>query len=373
MGSKLCCVALSPCSPNGPGSGKMYRHSLSGILRLMGCKNPALFTDQVFARIQSSITTEAAEAEPKVSEHRFFDVVASVMAEHGLTAEQDWLDLELAYRVQNRRQSITLLIGGTSGSGKSTLASLTASRLGISTVLSTDSIRHLLRTTQPESECPLLWASSYNAGDALTGDLPPDADRVIAGYEAQNALLFDKLDDLIGRFEARGESLILEGVHLSPRVMERLMARHASCIAFLIFIGNESKHLERFAVRTKYMTLEPRENKYVQHFGRIRRIQQYQRAEADRCLIPSMDNTSVDRSLSTLHRTILNVFTDETAVQSPGAGVYDSDSQTTPRLRDAYASALLRGWSSKGMLQRIYSKRRADDDGHDRAPAAPAV
>jgi len=36
-------------------------------------------------------------------------------------------------------------LGGCSGTGKSTVASLLAARLGISTVLSTDSIRHIMR------------------------------------------------------------------------------------------------------------------------------------------------------------------------------------------------------------------------------------
>ena len=54
-----------------------------------------------------------------------------------------------------------MLLAGTSGTGKSTLAGLLAARLGISTVLSTDSVRHMLRSFIPQAGNPLLWASTY--------------------------------------------------------------------------------------------------------------------------------------------------------------------------------------------------------------------
>ena len=56
---------------------------------------------------------------------------------------------------------MTVLLAGTSGTGKSTLAGLLAVRLGISTVLSTDSVRHMLRSFTPQAANPLLWASTY--------------------------------------------------------------------------------------------------------------------------------------------------------------------------------------------------------------------
>lgn len=54
-----------------------------------------------------------------------------------------------------------ILLAGTSGTGKSTLASLLASKMGITTIVSTDSIRHMLRSFTTEAEDPVLWASTY--------------------------------------------------------------------------------------------------------------------------------------------------------------------------------------------------------------------
>ena len=41
------------------------------------------------------------------------------------------------------------------------------SRLGITTVVSTDSIRHMMRGFADEKQNPLLYASTYHAGDYL--------------------------------------------------------------------------------------------------------------------------------------------------------------------------------------------------------------
>ena len=59
------------------------------------------------------------------------------------------------------KRSILILLAGTSGTGKSTLASLLGSRLGISTVLSTDTIRHVMRNFLTKDENGILFASTY--------------------------------------------------------------------------------------------------------------------------------------------------------------------------------------------------------------------
>ena len=64
-----------------------------------------------------------------------------------------------------------VLLAGTSGTGKSTLAALLAARLGITTLLSTDSIRHMLRSFHSREEAPLLYASTYQVGWVTTCQL----------------------------------------------------------------------------------------------------------------------------------------------------------------------------------------------------------
>lgn len=61
-------------------------------------------------------------------------------------------------------------------------------------------------------------------------------------------MVLESLDRLIGAYEGRKESLVVEGVHLSLNSVVRLMQRHPSILPFLIHISNEAKHRERFAV-----------------------------------------------------------------------------------------------------------------------------
>ena len=70
------------------------------------------------------------------------------------------------------------------------------------------------------------------------------------GYKAQSEMVMESLDRLISSCAARHESLVCEGVHLSLNFVVQLMQRHPSIVPFLIYISNEGKHKERFAVGT---------------------------------------------------------------------------------------------------------------------------
>jgi hypothetical protein len=51
------------------------------------------------------------------------------------------------------------------------------------------------------------------------------------------------------------------GVHLNISMVAKLMASHPSVLPFLVYIPSESRHVERMAVRAKYMTLDPNKNR----------------------------------------------------------------------------------------------------------------
>ncbi|MBA0594697.1 hypothetical protein Gorai_011593, partial [Gossypium raimondii] len=231
-----------------------------------------------------------------VKREAFLDVVCDALAEYKYVGPNQRADLVLACRIREKKESVTVLLCGTSGCGKSTLSALLGSRLGITTVISTDSIRHMMRSFVNEKENPLLWASTYHAGECLdpvavteakakkrakklagisqslskseladltsagksdarpgesnsTGtELIGPRQMAVEGFKAQSEMVIDSLDRLITAWEERKESVVVEGVHLSLNFVMGLMKKHPSIIPFMIYITNEDKHLERFAV-----------------------------------------------------------------------------------------------------------------------------
>ncbi|KAL0918315.1 hypothetical protein M5K25_010317 [Dendrobium thyrsiflorum] len=132
-----------------------------------------------------------------------------------------------------------------------------------------------------------------------------------------------------------------------------LMKKHPSIIPFMIYIGNEEKHTERFAVRAKYMTLDPAKNKYVKYIKNIRTIQDYLCDRADKHLVPKINNTNVDRSVAVIHATIFSCLRRRAA----GEPLYDPATNMVPVVdeehRNQCAADIL---SSKGMFQLIRSQ-----------------
>jgi 2-phosphoglycerate kinase len=181
-----------------------------------------------------------------------------------------------AYDIVSHSASFSILIGGTSGCGKSTIASVLASRVGINNVISTDSIRHILRTYLDPNDAQFapLWVSTYEAGSCVSPDpTVSEKNRLLQGYAEQCRMVCAYLNDVITDAERNKEPVIIEGVHLTPEEMINLMKNHPSVIPFLVLISNEEKHMERIAVRAKYLSLDPQRNKYVKNMANIRHIQ----------------------------------------------------------------------------------------------------
>lgn len=155
-------------------------------------------------------------------------------------------------------KGVIVLVSGASGCGKSTLSCLLAKRLGFGTVLSTDTIRHVLRSVYSKKEYPLLHASTYEAGQLIPNDelsknnrrdssesafaapkenrlasnghdereavknipaVPTESlahsllerRRCLEGYLQQSEMLYSRLEFIISLLIENGESLIVEG------------------------------------------------------------------------------------------------------------------------------------------------------------------
>ncbi|XP_074576287.1 P-loop NTPase domain-containing protein LPA1 homolog 1-like [Curcuma longa] len=324
----------------------------------------------------------------------FLQIVCDALAMYKYVAPNQMSDLRLACRIREKKESVTVLLCGASGCGKSTLSSLLGGRLGLTTVVSTDSIRHMMRGFTDEKQNALLWASTYDAGECLdsvavaeakakrkakklavsrtqskeeatNGVLHEKHDPVIGtdfiskkqmaieGYKAQSEMVIDSLDRLITAWEERKQSVVVEGVHLSLNFVMGLMKKHPSIVPFMIYIVNEGKHMERFAVRAKYMTLDPAKNKYIKYIQNIRAIQDYLSKRADKHLVPKVNNTNVDRSVAAIHAAVFDCLRRRDA----GEQLYDPTKNTVALIHEVYRKqCVANSLTSKGMFQLIQRK-----------------
>lgn len=363
------------------------RYRLQETLMLMGCrpKDAVAVTKEVFELFHRYVRTHTPPAgggdasaheeeeggEAALPWHYLHQCIYSALARLDYTKPHHLLDLQIAKEVTQRRQSFVVLLGGTSGTGKSTLAALLAARLRLTTVLPTDSVRHVLRAFTSKEEHPCAFVSTYQAGDALSeaevaalatpsetsassGNLIAAATtsatrlhkrKVLRGYALQSDVVLDKLDRVLTMFEERRQSLVVEGVHLNTDRMVELVRRHPNCVPFVIYISNEVKHRERFAVRARHMTIDPQENKYIKYFDNIRIIQRHLCKHADRVLIPKVDNTNVDRSIATIQSTLVRVL----RKMDRGEPLLDDKMHKMVLLSREHENAIKKAWSSKSV------------------------
>lgn len=219
---------------------------------------------------------------------------------------------------QSGHMPVVILIGGTSGSGKSTLARLVASQLHIPNVLSTDTVRQVLRSRLAgrEKDYPTLFLSTYEAYKALGEGVAADAQPqdVVTAYESQCELVLEVLDGMLARLLARRESVVIEGVHLLPKYMAakraELLVDHVTCVPVLVRIPKADRHLERFCVRSRGMSLRSDNNKYIASFQAIRAIQSHLVTTVEAAAMPVLvlTNTNVDKSFLVLHHAVLETM-----------------------------------------------------------------
>lgn len=115
-------------------------------------------------------------------------------------------DLYLRWnRARRFGRPLVLALSGTYGIGKSTLATQLAIRLGVNQVVSTDTIREVLRTTVSRGLMPELHHSIRDAGEARTTTYTRQAEAVTRSCAAiARRCILDR------------KSVLFEGTHLLP-------------------------------------------------------------------------------------------------------------------------------------------------------------
>lgn len=194
---------------------------------------------------------------------------------------------------------VIILIGGTAGTGKSTLAVELAHRLGITRVISTDSVREVMRIMFSPELLPTIHKSSFDAWKAY--DLPDGIqdDLVIAAFMEQAMRVSVGIYALIDRALNEKISTIIDGVHVVPGFLKRDYAKNALLCKIVITTEDERVHRERFVIRGQQASTRKAE-KYLTNFDSIRKIQDFIVFHANKNRIPIFDNVNFDQTVAAI-------------------------------------------------------------------------
>jgi 2-phosphoglycerate kinase len=202
----------------------------------------------------------------------------------------------LLWRRILKKHPIIILIGGASGVGTSTIAFELASRLGIPSVIGTDSIREVMRRSISKDLVPVLYESSYTAWKSLR--IPTDdfkCDKHILGFERHIEPVLIGIESLIDRSLTEGLSIIIEGTHIVPGFMKEKYTSMPNIITIILTLSSEKMHKKRFSARAK-VSARPME-RYLKNFKIIRKINKYIVERAEENSVPVIENVSISQSV----------------------------------------------------------------------------
>src|SRR5665648_365328 len=215
---------------------------------------------------------------------------------------------------------VVVLIGGATGVGKSTIASQLANRLGIVRLISTDSIRQVMRTFFSEQLMPAIHYSSFNAGSAIRVPVGKNLDPHVIAFVQQVEMVSVGAKALIDRALQEGTSLVVEGVHLVPGFLDSTTWDRAIVLTVTVAVTDSQLHMSHFLVRERETDGRRPFTRYVEHFDEIRRIQDFilARAEAEGTLV--VDNVDIDSAVSSTVDTLYELIDLEEDADTPAGG-----------------------------------------------------
>ena len=210
-------------------------------------------------------------------------------------------------KYQHPERPVMILLGGAAGVGKTSLALEVAHRLGIGRVLSTDSIRQIMRLMLSPAIAPAIHGSSYDAHRLLSSERK-SADRVIGGFREQAATVSVGIRASLERAVNENASLVMDGVSLVPGLVDLEPFSQIADVIFLV-VGtlDEEAFSNRFAARATETQYRP-PHRYLENLDSILKIQDHFLELAERFEVPIVDNISFDRSVLLIIRHVTDTL-----------------------------------------------------------------
>jgi 2-phosphoglycerate kinase len=196
-------------------------------------------------------------------------------------------------RLRGLEKPLVLMLGGTAGVGKSTLATLLAQRVGITRVIATDVIRHVLRASFSARIMPAVHFSSFEAAKAVDPRLDGSDDPDLAGFIRQAESVATGIEAIVERAASEGTPMILEGVHAVPGMLPPELRERCFPVEAVIAVRDEKLHRGHFQLRGGSRPAD----RYLDRFEQIRKLQRHLIEHAEREGVPVIDNRNVDEAV----------------------------------------------------------------------------
>lgn len=207
---------------------------------------------------------------------------------------------------------LIVMIGGTTGVGKSTVATEVAHRLGITRIVSTDSIRQVMRGIFSKDLLPAIYESSFNAWRALRVPVPHGANPVIVGFREQTAVVATGIKSLVERAATEGVSTVIEGIHIVPGYIEPSQFGNARVVQIVLVVDDEVAHQSHFYIREVQTDGARAFEKYRANFANIRLLGGYIEDLAEEHGISVVHSHQLDQTVAdTLELVVNAVIGDE--------------------------------------------------------------
>ncbi len=203
---------------------------------------------------------------------------------------------------------LLLLVGGATGAGKSTITTELSLRLDIVRAQSTDMLREVMRMMIPARLLPVLHVSSFHAWEAIPANsrCSEDHDTQLAnGYLTQLELISVACEAVFQRALHERVSLILEGVHVHPTLLDAIpKGTDAIIVTVMLGVLNPESLKRRLRGRGKKVPGR-RAKRYLKHFEEIWRLQSFLLSEADKAGVPIVTDEDVDEASQEVLRIVL--------------------------------------------------------------------
>jgi 2-phosphoglycerate kinase len=131
----------------------------------------------------------------------------------------------------------------------------------------------------------------------------PIYNKIIIGFEEQARLVVSGIESVIDRALTEGISIIIDGVHILPSIMDPEILQSPNIIPVFLYLSNAENHMMRFHERAKTKVMRKPLEDYLDHFEGIRTIQDHLLEQARLHGIPSIENILIEITI----RQILDV------------------------------------------------------------------